>query len=104
MLSIVLIKFIASLDLGANRKPEQSSKYVMLHVPCYSEGPSELRLGLDSLSQTNYPDDKKLLVVVCDGMVQGSNNTAPTPEVVLDVLGVPPEKYRGMFCFQALRE
>ena len=37
-----------------------------------------------------YDDKRKLLVVICDGMIVGSGNDRPTPRIVLDILGADP--------------
>lgn len=40
-------------------------------VTCYSEGPSEIRSTLDSITDTTYSDTRKLIFLVCDGLVRG---------------------------------
>lgn len=57
-------------------------------VPCYTEGEDSLKKTIDSLATLNYDDRRKLLFIICDGMIVGSGNDRPTPRIVLDILGV----------------
>lgn len=92
-LSLICLKFAAGAPIpGWARldKPDARyfQQYVMMFVPCYTEDRQSLQQTMKSLAETEYPDDKKLLVVVCDGMVAGRNNEGTlTPKIVLDILG-----------------
>lgn len=90
MVSIIGFKFLASINFGAARAPEDHDKFVICQVPCYTEGDVSLRKTIDSLAQLKYDDKRKLLVVICDGMIIGSGNDRPTPRIVLDILGSDP--------------
>ncbi|GAA6027812.1 hypothetical protein JCM8097_001730 [Rhodosporidiobolus ruineniae] len=90
MVAIVGFKFLAALQLGRKRKPEDYDKFVILQVPCYTEGEESLRNCLDSLTKLKYDDKRKLLCIICDGMIVGSGNDRPTPQIVLDILGADP--------------
>jgi chitin synthase len=90
MVSIIGFKFIASINFGSPRAPEDHDKFVIYQVPCYTEGETSLRRTIDSLAQLKYDDKRKLILVVCDGNIVGSGNDRPTPRVVLDILGVDP--------------
>ncbi|GAA5976632.1 hypothetical protein JCM11641_005646 [Rhodosporidiobolus odoratus] len=90
MVSIVGFKFLAALQLGRKRKPEDYDKFVILQVPCYTEGEESLRNCIDSLTKLKYDDKRKLLCIICDGMIVGSGNDRPTPQIVLDILGADP--------------
>ncbi|KAI8597526.1 glycosyltransferase family 2 protein [Dissophora ornata] len=83
-------KFLAALQLGSRREPEEHDKFIILQVPCYTEGEESLRKTLDSLAALRYDDKRKLLFVIADGMIIGSGNDRPTPRIVLDILGVDP--------------
>jgi hypothetical protein len=48
---------------------------------------SSLRRTINSLAQTKCDDKRKLLVVICDGMIVGSRNDRPTLCTVLNILG-----------------
>ncbi|GAA5975793.1 hypothetical protein JCM10908_005282 [Rhodotorula pacifica] len=87
MVVIVAAKFLAALQFGRKRKPEDYDKFVICQVPCYTEGEDSLRACLDSLTKLKYDDKRKLLFVICDGMIVGSGNDRPTPQIVLDILG-----------------
>eukprot|EP00835_Amoeboradix_gromovi_P005113 NODE_451_length_8312_cov_0.348594.p1 type:complete len:1039 gc:universal NODE_451_length_8312_cov_0.348594:1046-4162(+) len=60
--------------------------HVILLVTAYSEDEDGLRNTLTSLANTNYSDDHKLLLVICDGIIVGSGNTLSTPEIVVDMM------------------
>ncbi|TCD65299.1 hypothetical protein EIP91_002824 [Steccherinum ochraceum] len=87
MVSVIGFKFIASINFGGARAPEDHDKFVICQVPCYTEGHASLKRTIDSLAVTKYDDKRKLLFIICDGMVVGSGNDQPTPRIVLDVLG-----------------
>ncbi|KAJ3348422.1 hypothetical protein GGF32_006230, partial [Allomyces javanicus] len=84
--SIILIKFLVSLMFSFRFKPAQMNAYTMCFVPCYTEGQS-MRITFESLAACDYDDDRKLLVVVCDGNITGKGNMAPTPQIALELLG-----------------
>ncbi|KNE70564.1 hypothetical protein AMAG_14686 [Allomyces macrogynus ATCC 38327] len=94
LVCIIGVKFIAALLLPrSHHVPENMDKFVMLQVPCYTEDEESMRKTLHSLATLNYDDKRKLLVVLCDGMIVGRGNDRPTPHVVLDILGVDPARY-----------
>jgi chitin synthase len=61
-------------------------KYVICLVTVYSETAEGLRQTLNGLVETDYPHTHKLLLVICDGMVTGSENNYTTPDVVLSMM------------------
>ena len=79
-------------------------KFVLCQVPCYTEGEESLRRTIDSLAALNYDDKRKLLFIICDGMVVGSGNDMPTPRIVLDVLGANPNVDAEPLSFLSLGE
>jgi chitin synthase len=87
----ILVKFLAALQLGSKRRPAQQDKFVICQVPAYTEGEDSLRKGLDSLTSLAYDNKRKLICVICDGVIVGGGNDRPTPKIVLDVLGVDPK-------------
>lgn len=89
--AVVLTKFVAALQLGTKRRPVPQDKFVICLVPAYTEGEDALRKGLDSLTMLDYDNKRKLLCVICDGMIVGAGNDRPTPKIVLDILGVDPK-------------
>ncbi|KAK0460456.1 glycosyltransferase family 2 protein [Desarmillaria tabescens] len=104
MISVIGFKFLASINFGSARAPEDHDKFVICQVPCYTEGDASLRKTIDSLAQMKYDDKRKLLVVICDGMIVGSGNDRPTPRIVLDILGADPNLDPEPLSFQSLGE
>ncbi|OMJ30214.1 Chitin synthase 8 [Smittium culicis] len=100
--SIILFKFLAALQLGTQREPEENDKFVVCNVPCYTEGEESLKLTLESLATLRYDDKRKLLFIICDGMIMGSGNDRPTPRIVLDILGADPDFDCLPLSFQSL--
>ncbi|EED91765.1 predicted protein [Thalassiosira pseudonana CCMP1335] len=60
---------------------------VIVMVPCYNEGDKELRKTIDSVMDTSYPDDNKVLFVVADGNITGKGERKSTPETLSQILG-----------------
>ncbi|KAJ5089716.1 hypothetical protein N7532_008400 [Penicillium argentinense] len=89
--AVILVKFLAALQLGSKRRPTPQDKFVICLVPAYTEGEDSLRRGLDSLTALQYDNKRKLIFVICDGMIVGGGNDRPTPKIVLDILGVDPK-------------
>ena len=89
--AVILVKFLAALQLGSKRRPAAQDKFVICQVPAYTEGEDQLRKGLDSLTALQYDNKRKLICVICDGMIVGGGNDRPTPKIVLDILGVDPK-------------
>lgn len=57
-------------------------------VTAYSESYAGLRTTLDSLATTDYPNSHKMILVVCDGIVRGSDSKTneSTHEIVLSMM------------------
>ncbi|KAI5466584.1 chitin synthase-domain-containing protein [Mariannaea sp. PMI_226] len=89
--SVIGIKFIAALQFGSKRRPSPQDKFVICQVPAYTEGEDSLRKALDSLTALQYDNKRKLICVICDGVIVGQGNDRPTPKIVLDILGVDPK-------------
>jgi chitin synthase len=104
MVSIIAFKFFASIDFGSPRAPEDHDKFVICQVPCYTEGDTSLRRAIDSLANLKYDDKRKLLLIICDGMIVGSGNDRPTPRIVLDILGADPNLDPEPLSFTSLGE
>ncbi|KAF9172546.1 hypothetical protein BGX21_005428 [Mortierella sp. AD011] len=64
--------------------------HTVLLVTCYSEGESSLRTTIESLAATEYPDNKKMLFIICDGIITGSGNDRSTPEICCSLLELDP--------------
>ncbi|CAO3595833.1 unnamed protein product [Absidia cylindrospora] len=59
----------------------------LLLIPCYAENAETIRDTLNSLARTNYEDSRKMLVFVCDGLVQSAQDTKESYLCVLEALG-----------------
>ncbi|KAM0748852.1 hypothetical protein T439DRAFT_315958 [Meredithblackwellia eburnea MCA 4105] len=55
-------------------------------VTCYSEGEDGIRTTLDSIAGSTYSDARKLIFVVCDGMITGSGEKMSTPDIVVGLI------------------
>jgi chitin synthase len=64
--------------------------FTLCLVTCYSEGDDSIRGTLDSISNTDFPDSRKLLFVVCDGMITGSGEKMSTPDICIGMLDADP--------------
>ncbi|KAF3768175.1 family 2 glycosyltransferase [Cryphonectria parasitica EP155] len=89
--TVILIKFLSALQFGSKRRPSPQDKFVICQVPAYTEGEDSLRKALDSLTALQYDNKRKLICVICDGLITGAGNDRPTPKIVLDILGVDPK-------------
>ncbi|KAI5280712.1 hypothetical protein KEM54_003555, partial [Ascosphaera aggregata] len=99
---VILAKFLAALQLGSKRRPAMQDKFVICQVPAYTEGEDQIRKGLDSLTALHYDNKRKLIWVICDGMIVGGGNDRPTPKIVLDILGVDPKIDPPALPFQSI--
>jgi chitin synthase len=104
MSSVIVVKFLAALQLGSRRQPEQFDKFVIIQIPCYTEGEESIRRTLETCATMEYDDKRKLLFLIADGMIIGSGNDRPTPRIVLDVLGVDPSHDPEPLPYHALGE
>ncbi|QPH04454.1 hypothetical protein C2857_001464 [Epichloe festucae Fl1] len=89
--AVILIKFVSALRFTSKRRPAPQDKFVICQVPAYTEGEESLRKALDSLTALQYDNKRKLIFVICDGVIVGQGNDRPTPKIVLDILGVDPK-------------
>ncbi|CAJ2514269.1 Uu.00g023880.m01.CDS01 [Anthostomella pinea] len=89
--SVIVVKFLSALQFGSKRRPAPQDKFVICQVPAYTEGEDSLRKALDSLTALQYDNKRKLICVICDGIIVGGGNDRPTPKIVLDILGVDPK-------------
>ncbi|KAI9470962.1 MAG: chitin synthase-domain-containing protein, partial [Benjaminiella poitrasii] len=66
--------------------------YTLLFIPCFTESSETLRQTFDSLARTSYPDTRKLLFFVCDGLVKSYSDSKETYLCILDALGYSSTK------------
>ncbi|KAK4112085.1 glycosyltransferase family 2 protein [Canariomyces notabilis] len=102
--TVIGFKFFAALQFGTKNMPENLDKFVMCQIPAYTEDEDSLRRAIDSAARMRYDDKRKLLVIVCDGMIIGQGNDRPTPRIVLDILGVSEAVDPEPLSFESLGE
>ena len=102
--SVIGFKFFAALQFGRRNLPENLDKFVICQVPAYTEDEDSLRRAIDSAARMKYDDKRKLLIIVCDGMIIGQGNDRPTPRIVLDILGVSETVDPEPLSFESLGE
>jgi chitin synthase len=102
--SVIGFKFFAALQFGGKNIPESLDKFVICQVPAYTEDEDSLRRAIDSAARMKYDDKRKLLVIICDGMIIGQGNDRPTPRIVLDILGVADTVDPEPLSFESLGE
>ncbi|KFY87565.1 hypothetical protein V498_07118 [Pseudogymnoascus sp. VKM F-4517 (FW-2822)] len=102
--SVIVFKFLAALQFGTKNIPENLDKFIICQVPAYTEDEDSLRRAIDSVARMKYDDKRKLLVIVCDGMIIGQGNDKPTPRIVLDILGVDETVDPEPLSFESLGE
>jgi len=101
---VIGFKFLAALQFGKKNVPENLDKFVICTVPAYTEDEDSLRRAIDSAARMRYDDKRKLLFIICDGMIIGQGNDRPTPRIVLDILGVPETVDPEPLSFESLGE
>lgn len=104
LVSVIGFKFFAALQFGSKNMPENLDKFVICQVPAYTEDEDSLRRAIDSAARMKYDDKRKLLVIICDGMIIGQGNDRPTPRIVLDILGVSETVDPEPLSFESLGE
>jgi chitin synthase len=102
--AVIVARFLAALQFGRKNMPENLDKFVICQVPAYTEDEDSLRRAMDSMARMKYDDKRKLLVIICDGMIIGQGNDRPTPRIVLDILGVPDTVDPEPLSFESLGE
>lgn len=104
LVTVIGFKFFAALQFGKKNMPENLDKFVICTVPAYTEDEDSLRRAIDSAARMRYDDKRKLVMVICDGMIIGQGNDRPTPRIVLDILGVPETVDPEPLSFESLGE
>ena len=94
---IIFIRFFMALIFAWILEPRlvgsgrEYDPYTVLMVACYSEGKEGLKTTLESLANTKYPNDKKIIFIVADGLVVGDGAPLTTPECALSLLSILPQ-------------
>ena len=82
-----LCSLVYLVRLKRTIKREDTRSKIIVMVPCYNEGDKELRKTIDSVMDTTYPDDNKVLLVVADGNITGKGERMSTPQTLAAILG-----------------
>lgn len=84
---ILVIKFLTSLCTLVKQYPKCDAQNLIIIVPCYTESEYAMQKTIYSIYDSEYPDDKKLIFVVADGMIKGKGNKKSTAEIALNIFG-----------------
>ncbi|ORX54538.1 hypothetical protein DM01DRAFT_1305178 [Hesseltinella vesiculosa] len=76
----------------ANMAHVGNDLYTVMLITCYSENTEGIRATVESLSRTTYPDDRKLLFLIADGLITGSGETLSTPDMCLSLVTFDPAR------------
>ncbi|KAL1922101.1 uncharacterized protein VTP21DRAFT_10743 [Calcarisporiella thermophila] len=68
--------------------------FTILLITCYSEGEESIRNTIQSLAETDYPDERKLLFIIADGQITGVGNKRSTPDICIGMMEEDP-KFRN---------
>ncbi|KAI8895922.1 chitin synthase-domain-containing protein [Globomyces pollinis-pini] len=104
LVSVIVCKFLAAIRCGYQGDPEQCDKFVIVLVPCYTESFESIQNTLDSILSLDYDSTRKFLFIVADGLVTGSGNDIPTPEIILQVLDLEPDSQIRSDAFESIGE
>jgi chitin synthase len=82
----ILKKVPKALDDWSSPTAMATQLYTILMVTAYSEGEAGLLGTISSLADTQYSDERKLIIVVCDGLVCGQGESRTTPDIVVSLM------------------
>ena len=71
---------------------DPTSLPTIILVTCYSEEEEAIRCTLDSVAGTDFPEERKLIVVIADGLITGSGNLKSTPDIILEMIEMHPSQ------------
>jgi chitin synthase len=74
------------LDNWSSTTAMATQLYTILMVTAYSEDETGLLGTISSLAETQYADERKLIIVVCDGLVCGQGESRTTPDIVVSLM------------------
>lgn len=79
----ILYKMITSQNYDIVYR-ENPNNYVYV-IPCYNESKEELESTLKSLTkQITTHQDKKMLIIICDGKIKGKGNNKTTDKILIE--------------------
>lgn len=87
---------LTAAGAGTGKKVEVGNDlYTVLLITCYSENTEGIRGTVESLSMTDYPDDRKLLFLIADGIITGHGETMSTPDMCLSLITFDDESMKN---------
>jgi chitin synthase len=83
---MILTIFISGFFYLCKKENEQIfNKNIAYLIPCYNESYEELDETVDSfINQNNIENNKKILIICCDGVSTGKGNDIPTSQILQD--------------------
>jgi chitin synthase len=86
---VLIVKFLASLYIMYKQYPKCDFKHLIINIPCYTEDKQSLEKTIHSIYDSEYPDDKKLMFIVADGVLNifGRSLNENQVEYQYDALG-----------------
>ena len=88
--STTLVNSPAQADPTINLARIGAELFAVALVTCYSEDEDSVRGTIESIASTNYSDARKLIWVVCDGMITGQGEKLSTPDICVGMLDADP--------------
>ncbi|KAG0171100.1 hypothetical protein DFQ28_001203 [Apophysomyces sp. BC1034] len=80
---------------GARSVEVGNDLYTVMLITCYSENTEGIRATVESLSMTDYPDDRKMLFLIADGIITGHGETMSTPDMCLSLVTFDNESMKN---------
>lgn len=69
-----------------------SQPFLLFFIPCFRESSELVRTTFDSLARCSYPDNRKFLFFVCDGLAKNGTDDKETYLCILESLGYSSSK------------
>ncbi|KAG0442757.1 Chitin synthase 1 [Dictyocoela muelleri] len=84
--SLIITRFILATVYAWTIRVKSGTLPTIMLVTCYSEGYEGIKSTLDSLNDQDHKE--KIIFVIADGMIKGSENDKSTPEILIDMMKV----------------
>jgi cellulose synthase/poly-beta-1,6-N-acetylglucosamine synthase-like glycosyltransferase/cytochrome b involved in lipid metabolism len=99
---ILLIKFGTSILILYKQYPKCNTDFIIVMIPCYTEGKESIEKTVNSIYDSKYPDKQKLLFLVVDGLSIGKGNKTTTAEIVLNLFNRSLTEKTDFFTYESL--
>ncbi|KAG0418930.1 Chitin synthase 1 [Dictyocoela roeselum] len=84
--SLIIVRFVLATVYAWTTRANDGTLPTIMLVTCYSEGYDGIKSTLDSLNDQDHKE--KIIFVIADGMIKGSENDKSTPEILVDMMEV----------------